>query len=71
MFPAFLDNTYLGQFFTQKVINKLPLFGFLYGDRIYLIVFLSFVGVALIYLIVRICRQKRMAHRRKSVEKVN
>ncbi len=54
-FPNYLKGSYIGSFFMNEV-RYLPLFGFLYKDRIYTIVFLAFVGLALIYLAIKICR---------------
>jgi len=45
----------MGIFFSTKVRN-LPLFGFLYRDRIYTIVFLALMGLSLIYMVIKICR---------------
>ncbi len=57
-FPTYIRNSYIGLFFFNQVRN-LPLFGFLYNDRIYTIVFLVLVGLSLIVLAIKICREKR------------
>ncbi len=64
VFPTFLQSSLLGRFFTYQVQGNLPLFGFLYGERIYTIVLLSFVLASLVYLIVRICLDSRKRARR-------
>ncbi len=63
-FPEYLSVSYLGAFFTNEVRN-LPVFGFLYRDRIYTIVFLGFVGISLFYLGIKIFRERRKQNRRK------
>lgn len=54
-FPNYLKNSYMGTFFSSQVRN-LPLFGFLYRDRIYTIAFLALMGLSLIYMVIKICR---------------
>jgi len=54
-FSNYLLNSFMGTFFTTKVRN-LPLFGFLYGDRIYTIVFLALMGLSFLYMAIKICR---------------
>ena len=63
-FPSYLRVSYLGGFYFNEVRN-LPVFGFLFRDRIYTIVLLSFVGASLVYLAVKICRERRRQTRRK------
>lgn len=55
VFPTYLKNSYMGNLFLFQVI-KLPVFGFLYGDRIYTIVFLCMFGLAMLYLAIKKCR---------------
>jgi hypothetical protein len=54
-FPNYLRNSYIGYFFANSVKN-LPVFGFLYRDRVYTIVFLSLLGLSLLYLLIKIYR---------------
>ncbi len=58
-------------FFTQQVSYRVGLFGTIFGDRIYLIVFLGMIGLAMLYLVFRIWRDRRADSKRKTVDKDN
>ncbi len=60
-FPTYLQNSYLGQLFDVAILN-LPMFGWLYTNRIFMgvLVIVSFMSIfAMIYKIVTICMSKK------------
>ena len=71
VFPTYLETTFIGMFFIKQVSNRIGLFGAIFGDRIYLIVFLGMIGLAMLYLVFRIWRDRRMEKKRKSIDKDN
>lgn len=59
-FPSYLQNSYLGQLFDVAILN-LPMFGWLYTNRIFMgiLVIVSFMSIfAMIYKIVTVCCSK-------------
>ncbi len=55
----------------QQVSYRVGLFGAIFGDRIYLIVFLAMTALAMLYLVFRIWRDRRVEGRRKTGDKDN